>query len=76
MIGGASVHPLNPRLATTTIRSLLTSKTLVEHLHLSEIILVGFSMGSGEVVRYLSSYGSSRVAKAVLVGAIPPFLKT
>ena len=49
-------------------------KTLVEHLDLSEIILVGFSMGTGEVVRYLSSYGSGRVAKAVLVGAIPPFL--
>jgi non-heme chloroperoxidase len=49
-------------------------KTLVEHLDLSEIILVGFSMGTGEVVRYLSTYGSGRVAKAVLVSAIPPFL--
>jgi len=35
---------------------------------------VGFSMGSGEVTRYLGTYGSARVAKAVLMGAIPPYL--
>jgi non-heme chloroperoxidase len=50
---------------------------LLEHLDLSDVVLVGFSMGTGEVVRYLSSYGSERVAKAVLMGTIPPFvLKT
>jgi non-heme chloroperoxidase len=50
---------------------------LLEHLDLSDVVLVGFSMGSGEVVRYLSTYGSSRVDKAVLMGTIPPFvLKT
>jgi non-heme chloroperoxidase len=50
---------------------------LLEHLDLNEVALVGFSMGSGEVVRYLSTYGSARVAKAVLMGTIPPFvLKT
>ncbi len=37
-------------------------------------MLTGFSMGTGEVTRYLGTYGSSRVAKAVLMGAIPPFL--
>jgi non-heme chloroperoxidase len=47
---------------------------LVEHLDLSDMVLAGFSMGTGEVTRYLGSYGSSRVAKAVLMGAIPPFL--
>jgi non-heme chloroperoxidase len=47
------------------------------HLHLSDVVLVGFSMGTGEVVRYVSTYGSARVAKAVLMGTIPPFvLKT
>jgi non-heme chloroperoxidase len=47
---------------------------LLEHLDLTEIVLVGFSMGTGEVTRYLGTYGSNRVAKAVLMGAIPPFL--
>ena len=37
-------------------------------------MLVGFSMGTGEVTRYLGSYGSGRVRKAALLGAIPPFL--
>jgi non-heme chloroperoxidase len=47
------------------------------HLKVSDVVLVGFSMGTGEVVRYLSTYGSARVAKAVLMGTIPPFvLKT
>ncbi|WP_405092243.1 alpha/beta hydrolase [Micromonospora sp. NBC_01392] len=47
---------------------------LLEHLDLRDIILVGFSMGTGEVTRYLGAYGSGRVRKAVLMGAIPPFL--
>jgi non-heme chloroperoxidase len=47
---------------------------LLEHLNLSDVVLVGFSMGTGEVTRYLGTYGSARVAKAVLMGAIPPFL--
>jgi len=47
---------------------------LLEHLGLTDVVLVGFSMGTGEVVRYLGTYGSARVAKAVLLGAIPPFL--
>jgi non-heme chloroperoxidase len=37
-------------------------------------VLGGFSMGSGEVTRYLGTYGSARVTKAALLGAIPPFL--
>jgi non-heme chloroperoxidase len=47
---------------------------LLQHLNLSDVVLGGFSMGTGEVTRYLSTYGSDRVAKAVLMGAIPPFL--
>jgi len=47
---------------------------LLEHLDVDNAVLVGFSMGSGEVVRYLGAYGSGRIAKAVLLGAIPPFL--
>ena len=49
-------------------------KTLLDHLDLHDVVLVGFSMGTGEVTRYLGSYGSGRIAKAVLMGAIPPFL--
>lgn len=47
---------------------------LLEHLDVADVALVGFSMGTGEVTRYLGTYGSSRVRKAVLLGAIPPFL--
>ena len=47
---------------------------LVSYLDLTGMVLAGFSMGTGEVTRYLGTYGSSRVAKAVLMGAIPPFL--
>jgi non-heme chloroperoxidase len=48
--------------------------TLLEHLNLTDIVLGGFSMGTGEVTRYLGRYGSSRVRKAALFGVIPPFL--
>jgi non-heme chloroperoxidase len=47
---------------------------LIEHLDLNDLVLVGFSMGTGEVTRYLGTYGSKRVRKAALFGAIPPFL--
>ena len=47
---------------------------LLRHLDLRGVTLVGFSMGGGEVVRYLGSYGSERVAKAVLASAVPPYL--
>jgi non-heme chloroperoxidase len=47
---------------------------LLEHLDLRDAVLVGHSMGTGEVTRYLSEYGSERVAKGVLVAPIPPYL--
>ena len=47
---------------------------LMEGLDLKGAVLVGFSMGGGEVARYLSRYGSSRVARAVLVSAVTPYL--
>ncbi len=49
-------------------------KAVIDHLDLDDVVLCGFSMGTGEVTRYLGRYGSGRVAKAVLLGAIPPFL--
>jgi non-heme chloroperoxidase len=47
---------------------------LMNQLNLRDAVLAGFSMGTGEVTRYLARYGSGRVAKAVLLGPIPPFL--
>jgi non-heme chloroperoxidase len=47
---------------------------LLEHLDLTDVVLAGHSMGTGEVTRYLSRYGSARVAKGVLVAPIPPYL--
>lgn len=47
---------------------------LMRHLDLKDAALVGFSMGTGEVARYLGTYGSARVRKAALLGVIPPFL--
>jgi non-heme chloroperoxidase len=49
-------------------------RVLMETLDLRDAVLVGFSMGTGEVTRYLGTHGSERVSKAVLFGAIPPFL--
>ena len=47
---------------------------LVTHLKLRDFSLVGFSMGGGEVARYIGKYGSKNVNKAVIIGGIPPFL--
>jgi non-heme chloroperoxidase len=47
---------------------------LMKRLDLRDATLVGHSMGTGEVIRYLGSYGSGRVARAVLLSPIPPFL--
>jgi len=49
-------------------------KTVLDHLDLNEVILVGFSMGTGEVARYLGNYGSARVAKAAFLASLEPFL--
>ncbi|HEY8700609.1 MAG TPA: alpha/beta hydrolase [Arthrobacter sp.] len=48
--------------------------TIVTSLDLNDAVLVGFSMGTGEVARYLSTYGSGRVAKAAFLGSLEPFL--
>jgi len=50
---------------------------LIEHLDLHDVTLVGFSMGGGDVTRYISRYGSERVTSLVLLGAVTPlFIKT
>ena len=47
---------------------------LMTQLNLRDAVLAGFSMGGGEVARYLGRYGAQRVSKAMLLGAVPPFL--
>jgi len=47
---------------------------LIAHLELREFALVGFSMGGGEVARYLGKYGGKGVSKAVIISGVPPFL--
>ena len=47
---------------------------LIESLDLKDIILVGHSTGGGEVARYIGRHGNDRVAKAILIGAVPPIM--
>ena len=47
---------------------------LISHLELDNCALVGFSMGGGEVARYMGRYGSKGISRAVIIGGIPPFL--
>ena len=47
---------------------------IVKKLDLRDFALVGFSMGGGEVARYLGKYGSKGVSKAVFISAVPPYL--
>lgn len=48
--------------------------TLIETLDLTDLTLVGFSTGGGEISRYISRHGTLRIARAVLVSAVPPFM--
>jgi non-heme chloroperoxidase len=47
---------------------------IVTHLKLRDFALVGFSMGGGEVARYIGKYGSEGVSKAVFISSVPPYL--
>ena len=47
---------------------------LINELDLENVILVGFSMGTGEIARYLARYGSQRIAKAAFLGSLEPYL--
>ena len=48
--------------------------TLIEHLDLRDVTLVGYSLGGGVVARYLSRHGSNRIAKVALIGSTTPYL--
>ena len=47
---------------------------VIEELELNDVALVGHSTGGGEVARYISRHGTKRVAKAVLIAAVPPIM--
>lgn len=47
---------------------------LIEHLDLKNLIMIGHSTGGGEVAHYIGRHGTARVAKVVLVGAVPPLM--
>ncbi len=49
-------------------------RKLITHLRLRDFVLVGFSMGGGEVARYVGKYGSKDVSKAVIIDGVPPHL--
>jgi pimeloyl-ACP methyl ester carboxylesterase len=49
-------------------------KGLLDGLNLQDVTLVGFSMGGGEVARYMARHGGARVAKVVFVGSVTPYL--
>ncbi len=49
-------------------------RKLVTHLRLQDFALAGFSMGGGEVARYIGKYGSEGVSRAVFISSVPPYL--
>ena len=49
-------------------------KELIEALDLNDVALIGFSMGGGEVARYIGRHGTKRLAKAALIAAVPPLM--
>ncbi|MFE7526833.1 alpha/beta fold hydrolase [Kitasatospora sp. NPDC057542] len=68
---GRSSHPTTGYDFDTFAADL---NTLLETLDVRDAVLVGFSMGTGEVARYLSSYGSARVAKVAFLASLEPYL--
>ncbi len=69
---GKSGKPFGPCDYTTLASDL---KRLLDGLDVSNVTLVGFSMGGGEVARYLGEYGGDRVARAVFVSSVTPYLQ-
>ncbi len=49
-------------------------KEIIDQLNLQDVTLVGFSMGGGEVARYIGNYGTDRIAKAVFISSVTPYL--
>ncbi|MBU4499438.1 MAG: alpha/beta hydrolase [Gammaproteobacteria bacterium] len=68
---GRSSQPWNGNEMDTFADDLAS---LIETLGLKDVVLIGFSMGGGEVARYIGRHGTKRVAKAALISAVPPLM--
>lgn len=68
---GRSSQPLTGNEMNTYADDLAA---VIDHLDLKDVMLVGHSTGGGEVTRYVGRHGTKRVAKVVLVGAVPPLM--
>lgn len=68
---GRSDKPLTGYTYDTLAKDL---QSILEGLDLTDVTLVGFSMGGGEVARYLSRFGSDRIRSVVFASAVPPYL--
>ena len=68
---GKSSHPWEGYDYDTLAADL---KAIIDELELTDVTLVGFSMGGGEVARYFANYGSENIAKAVLISSVTPFM--
>lgn len=68
---GKSSHPFNGYDYTTMAEDL---RQVITSLDLKDVILIGFSMGGGEIARYFAKYGNDRIKKVVLVSSVLPFL--
>ena len=70
----AMAAPARPRPATTWTPTPPTRRRSTDALDLKDAIHVGHSTGGGEVARYVARHGRGRVAKAVLISAVPPIM--
>lgn len=68
---GKSSHPLTGYDYDTLTSDL---HALITELNLQNVVLVGFSMGGGEVARYFGKYGGERISKAVLISSVTPYM--
>lgn len=68
---GQSAHPAGGYNYDTFADDLAS---VIDTLELRNVSLVGFSMGGGEIARYLSRYGAGKISKAVLVASVAPYL--
>src|SRR5262245_39168858 len=74
MTGAATAGRARSATATTWTTMPPTVATVVEHLGLRDAVHIGHSTGGGEATRYVACHGKGRVAKLVLVGAVPPLM--
>ncbi len=68
----ATAAPRRPPTAMTWTTYAADAAAVVEALNLKNAVHIGHSTGGGEVARYVARYGKGRVAKAILVSAVPP----